>query len=90
MNIYVGDLGYGVTEGALKDAFSEFGEVTSVNIVKDRFSGLSKGYGFIEMPNNSEADKAVKALNGSVLEERRIKISQANGRERRPNRRPRY
>lgn len=90
MNIYVGDLDYGVTEDALKAVFSEFGEVSSVNIVKDRFSGMSKGFGFIEMPNNSEADKAIKALNGSLLEERRIKISQAKPRERRPHRRPRY
>ncbi|MEE8345030.1 MAG: RNA-binding protein [Woeseiaceae bacterium] len=88
MKMYVGDLDYGVTEDALKAAFSEFGEVTGVNIVKDRFSGLSKGFGFIEMPNNSEADKAIKALNGSLLEERRIKISQAKPRERRPHRRP--
>ncbi len=90
MKIYVGDLDYGVTEDALKAAFSEFGEVTSVNIVKDSFSGMSKGFGFIEMPDNSEADKAIKALNGSLLEERRIKISQAKPRERRPHRRPRY
>jgi RNA recognition motif-containing protein len=90
MNIYVGDLDYGVTEDDLKAAFSEFGEVSSVNIVKDNFSGMSKGFGFIEMPNNSEADKAIKALNGSLLEERRIKISQAKPRERRPHRRPRY
>lgn len=88
MKMYVGDLDYGVTEDALKAVFSEFGEVTGVNIVKDRFSGLSKGFGFIEMPNNSEADKAIKALNGSLLEERRIKISQAKPRERRPHRRP--
>lgn len=90
MKIYVGDLDYGVTEDALKAAFSEFGEVSSVNIVKDNFSGMSKGFGFIEMPDNSEADKAIKALNGSLLEERRIKISQAKPRERRPHRRPRY
>ncbi len=90
MKIYVGDLDYGVTEDALKAVFAEFGEVTSVNIVKDSFSGVSKGFGFIEMPNNSEADKAIKALNGSLLEERRIKISQAKPRERRPHRRPRY
>ncbi len=90
MNIYVGDLDYGVTEDALKAAFAEFGEVSSVNIVKDSFSGVSKGFGFIEMPDNSEADRAIKALNGSLLEERRIKISQAKPRERRPHRRPRY
>ena len=90
MKIYVGDLDYGVTEDALKAAFAEFGEVSSVNIVKDSFSGVSKGFGFIEMPNNSEADKAIKALNGSLLEECRIKISQAKPRERRPHRRARY
>ena len=63
MNIYVGNLPYGVTEDDLKEAFSEHGEVESVNIITDKFSGQSKGFGFIEMPNNSEADKAIKALN---------------------------
>jgi len=52
MNIYVGNLSYNVTEDDLKAVFSEFGEVDSINIIKDKFSGQSKGFGFVEMPNN--------------------------------------
>ena len=90
MNIYVGNLHYSVTEDDLKDVFSEFGEVSSVNIIKDKFSGQSKGFGFVEVPNNSEADKAIKALNESELKGRNIKVNQAKPREQRSQRRPRY
>jgi RNA recognition motif-containing protein len=90
MNIYVGNLDYGVTENDLKDAFAEFGEVESANIIKDKFSGQSKGFAFIEMPNNSEADAAIKALNGSPLKGRNLKVNQAKPRGDRPKRRPRY
>ena len=90
MNMYVGNLSYSVTENDLKDAFSEFGEVASVNIIMDKFSGQSKGFGFVDMPNNSEADKAIKALNGSELKGRNIKVNQAKPRGERSSRRPRY
>jgi RNA recognition motif-containing protein len=91
MNLYVGNLSYGVTEDDLKAAFSEFGEVESVNIITDRQSGQSKGFAFVEMPDNSEADKAIKALNGSELKGRGIKVNQAKPRgERSQMRRPRY
>ena len=90
MNIYVGNLSYNVTEDDLKALFSEFGEVESVNIIKDHFSGQSKGFAFVEMPDNSEADKAMKALNGSELKGREIKVNQAKPRGERPSRRPRY
>ncbi len=90
MNIYVGNLPYSVTETDLKEAFSKFGEVSSVTIVMDKFSGQSKGFGFVEMPNNSEADSAIKALNDSSLKERNIKVNQAKPRGDRPQRRPRY
>jgi len=80
MNIYVGNLDHNVTEDDLKDTFSEFGDVSSVNIIKDRSSGQSKGFGFVEMPNDSEADKAMNALNGSQLKDREIKVSQAKPR----------
>jgi RNA recognition motif-containing protein len=81
MNIYVGDLSYDVTEDDLKAVFSEFGEVDSVNIIKDKFSGRSKGFGFVEMPNNSEADKAIEALNGTELKGRNLKVNQAKPRK---------
>lgn len=80
MNIYVGQLPYSVNENELKEIFSEYGEIASLNLVKDRFSGQSKGFGFIDMPNNSEADKAIKALNKSMLQGREIKVNQAEQR----------
>ena len=86
MNIYVGNLDDSVTEGSLKDAFSEFGEVSSVNIIKDKYSGQSRGFGFVEMPDNSEADKALKTLNGSQLKGRDIIVNQAKPRRERSSR----
>lgn len=91
MNIYVGQLPYSVKEEELREMFSEYGEITSINLIKDRFSGQSKGFGFIDMPNNSEADKAIKALNKSMLQGREIKVNQAEQRSKRPSyRKARY
>ena len=90
MNIYVGNLAFTVNEEDLRDLFSQFGEVTSVNIVTDRFTKQSKGFGFVEMPNNSEADKAIKGLKGNELKGKNIKISQAEKRKRSQRRRRRY
>ena len=81
MNIYVGQLPYNVNEDELREIFSEYGEIGSLNLIKDRFSGQSKGFGFIEMPNNSEADKAIKALNKTMLHGREIKVNQAEQRK---------
>lgn len=89
MNIYVGNLPYSVTENDLQEAFGAFGNVSSVNIITDKYSGQSKGFGFVEMPDNSEADKAMKALNGSDMSGRNLKVNEAKPREQRP-RRPRY
>lgn len=61
-----------------------------MNIIKDKYSGQSKGFGFVEMPDNSEADKAIKALNGTDMGGRSIKVNQAKPREERSSRRPRY
>ncbi len=90
MNIYIGGLAGSVTETELRDAFAAFGEVSSVNIIKDKFSGQSKGFGFVEMLNNSEADKAMKGLNGSRLKDQVIRLSQAKPPSKRPSRGPRY
>ena len=90
MNKYVGNLPYSVTEDDLQQAFSQFGEVASVSLITDKFSGQSKGFGFVEMPNNSEADTAIKAMNESDLKGRNIKVNQAKPRGERPQRRPRY
>jgi RNA recognition motif-containing protein len=86
MNIYVGNLAYSVTEDDLREAFSQFGSVTSVNVITDKFSGQSKGFGFGEMADNSEADAAIKALNDTALNGRNIKVNQAKPREQRPAR----
>lgn len=90
MNMYVGNLSFSVNEDDLKAVFSEFGEVVSVNIIKDKYSGKSKGFGFVEMPDNSEADKAIKSLNGSQLQGRDIKVNQATPRGERSSNRRRF
>ena len=80
MNIYVGQLPYNVTENELREIFSKYGQIASLNLIKDRFSGQSKGFGFVEMPDNAEADKAIKALNKTMLHGREIKVNQAEQR----------
>ena len=80
MNIYVGNLSYEVTEEQLRQEFMAFGEVTSVNIIKDRYSGQSKGFGFVEMPSLSEGQAAITGLNGKLLEDRTIAVSGARPR----------
>ncbi len=90
MNIYVGNLPYNLTDDDLRAAFSEFGEVSSVNIIMDKMSGQSKGFGFVEMPDDSAANEAIEALNESALNGRNIKVNQARPRGERSPRRPRY
>lgn len=80
MNIYVGQLPYSVTEEELREMFLQYGEVSSLNLIMDRYSGQSKGFGFIEMPNNSEADQAIKGLNKTMLKGREIKVNQSEER----------
>ena len=86
MNIYVGNLSYNVKEDQLRELFEEFGEVETAKIIMDKFSGRSKGFGFVEMPSNSEADQAIKALNGKQIDDRNIKVNQANPGGKRPKR----
>lgn len=90
MNIYVGNMAYSVTEDDMKEAFEAFGTVTSANLIMDKFSGRSKGFGFVEMADNSEADAAIKGLNGTDLQGRNLTVNQAKPREDRPSRGPRY
>ena len=90
MNIYVGQLPYSMTEEELREMFIEYGEIGSLNLIKDKFSGQSKGFGFIDMPNNSEADKAIKALNKTMLNGREIKVNQAEERKKSTFRKKRY
>lgn len=86
MNIYVGNLPYGVTEDELRTLFEEHGEVSSANVIIDRQTGRSKGFGFVEMPTDSEAETAIEALNESALSGRNIKVNQARPRTERPER----
>ena len=81
MNIYVGNLSYGMSEDELRDAFGAFGEVSSVKILMDRETGRSRGFGFVEMPNNSEAETAIAQLNGKDLGGRALRINEARPRE---------
>ena len=80
MNIYVGNLSYEVTEEELKDEFAAFGEVASVNIIKDKYSGQSKGFAFVEMPLLSAGQAAINGLNGKMLHNRQIAVSGARPR----------
>jgi len=86
MNIYVGNLAYGVTQDELSEAFAAFGQVEAVNLITDKFTGESKGFGFVEMPNNAEADTAIKALNEQQLKGRAMRVNQAKPRSDRPSR----
>ena len=77
MKIYVGNLSYDVTEDELRQEFATFGEVTSVSIPTDRYSGRPRGFAFVEMPSKSEAELAIKSLSGKVLRERTLQVSEA-------------
>jgi RNA recognition motif-containing protein len=77
MDIYVGGLSYNVTEDDLKQAFEGFGKVESVNIIKDRFTGKSKGFGFVQMPVEEEAQAAIGGLNGKEIKGRTISVNKA-------------
>ena len=85
MNIYVGNLPYSISDDDLRETFARFGEVSQVHLISDKFSGESKGFGFVEMDNNSEADEAIKALNGSDLKGRNITVNQAKPKTSRPS-----
>ena len=80
MNIYVGNLSYEISEEDLQNAFSEFGEVVSVKIIKDQYSGRSKGFGFVEMPDSTEANTAIADLNNKELKGRHINVNVAKPR----------
>ena len=80
MNIYVGNLSQTVIEEDLRHAFEGFGQVASVSIIKDRLSGKSRGFGFLEMPNKTEAQAAITGLNGKELKGRRRTVNEARPR----------
>jgi RNA recognition motif-containing protein len=80
MNIYVGNLSYEITEEDLRLAFEQFGTVESVNIIKDKFSGQSKGFGFVEMTSKTEGQAAIEGLNGKEKKGRTLKVNEARPR----------
>jgi len=82
--LFVGSLPYSATSVQLEEAFSKFGKVVSCELITDRFSGQSKGFAFIEMENDKEADEAISKLNGTQLGERKIVVNVARPREEKP------
>ena len=82
MNIYVGNLSYGMSEDELREAFAAYGDVASVKILSDRETGRSRGFGFVEMPNQSEGEAAITQLNGKELGGRTLRVNEARPRER--------
>jgi RNA recognition motif-containing protein len=86
MNIYVGNLSHDASDEDLRQAFETFGQVSSATIIKDKFSGESRGFGFVEMPTQTEAQAAITGLNGQELKGRALKVSEARPRENRRDR----
>lgn len=88
MNIYVGNLSRKVSEEQLKQTFEPYGMVESVKIIKDKLTGMSRGFGFVVMPNDDEAQAAMAALNNQAIEGRNISVNEARPQEQRPMRSP--
>ncbi len=87
MNIYVGNLSYDANEDELRRVFEDYGEITSVAIIKDKFSGRSRGFGFVEMADDSAAQTAIAELDGKEMMGRNLRVNQARPREDRGRRR---
>jgi RNA recognition motif-containing protein len=80
MNIYVGNLSYEATDSTIREAFESFGEVTSAKVIKDKYTGQSRGFGFVEMPAQSQAETAIRSLNGKELLGKQISVNEARPR----------
>lgn len=85
MNIYVGNLPFSATETDVRDMFAPFGAVTSVTLIKDKFTGQPRGFGFVEMADAGEAQKAIAGLNGKDMKGRALVVNEARPREERPS-----
>ena len=81
MNIYVGNLTFETTDDSLQASFTEFGEVTSARVITDRESGRSRGFGFVEMPQNAQAEAAIQAMNGKDIGGRNLTVNEARPKE---------
>jgi len=86
MNIYIGNLPYSISEDELRDLFAAHGEVTSANIIMDRDSGRSKGFGFIEMPDKAQGEAAINAINQTDVQGRSVRVNEARPRPERGRR----
>ena len=80
MNIYVGNLSSDVTDETIQGTFESFGEVTSAKVIRDKYTGQSRGFGFVEMPGQSQAQTAIRSLNGKELQGKEIRVSEARPR----------
>src|ERR1043165_2853119 len=86
MNIYVSNLSFNVQDEDLREFFAEYGEVTSAKVIMDKFTNKSRGFGFVEMADNTSAQKAISELDGATVEGRTIKVREAKPKEERPAR----
>ncbi len=86
MNIYVSNLSFNVQDEDLKDFFAEYGEVTSAKVITDKFTGKSRGFGFVEMSDNEAAKKAIAELDQATVEGRNIRVMEAKPKEEKPAR----
>ncbi len=84
MNLYIGNISYRTKESDLEQTFSAYGEVTSATIITDKITGRSKGFGFVDMPNDDEARAAIEAVNGREVGGRNLTVNEAKPREERP------
>jgi RNA recognition motif-containing protein len=90
MNIYVSNLSFAVQDEDLRGFFAEYGEVSSAKVIMDKFTNRSRGFGFVEMPDKTAAQKAIKELDGATVDGRAIKVNEARPREERSNKRSSY
>ena len=86
MNIYVGNLSYGVSDDQLREVFEAYGTVSSAKVISDKYTGRSKGFGFVEMDDDNEAKSAIEDLDGAEIDGRAVKVNEARPREERPRR----
>ncbi len=86
MNIYVGNLSYQASDDDLREAFEQFGQVSSAQVIKDKFTGRSRGFGFVEMPSADEGQKAIEGVNNQEIAGRAVRVNEARPREDRPPR----
>lgn len=85
MNIFISNLSYGIKDADLNEVFSEYGEVSSAKVITDKFTGRSRGFGFVEMPNEAEGQKAIEELNQAEFDGKVINVNVAKPREERDN-----